>query len=262
MGTIVGTNGVFCYRPGPLRMMVVAATLFGFVVSATTAAPVVRQDDGRSRPLPDRMRSPGPDGMRGPGDRPQQMERRRRGSPPPLWKRFSADERAAVARFIEEHFPRMYLELERLRKNNPDRFAQRMKRIAPEVRRMMEMMEVNPERGALMIQERQLDIEIRHLAGRYRSMDEGPARSKLYNRIQKACGKAFDCRHERRALEIRGLEARIAELEQRHQHTAQMRDELINQELRERLGKLPPPKPKKETKTKARPKSKKQPKPD
>jgi DNA-directed RNA polymerase specialized sigma24 family protein len=51
----------------------------------------------------------------------------------------------------------------------------------------------------------------------------------------------FDSRHKRRELEIRGFEARIAELKQRHMQAAQMREQLINQELRERLDRPGPP---------------------
>ena len=157
------------------------------------------------------------------------------GPPRALWQRMTKPEQARMMTFVEEHFPRMYLELDGAKKNQPKRFAKRMGRIAPEMRRVMETMEVQPERGALMIQDRRLDIEMRRLARQYRVADDDESKSRLRQKLQDASGKAFDCQQQRRAMDIRELEARISELKQRHEEATQMREELVEQSVNERL---------------------------
>ncbi|MFQ5590674.1 MAG: hypothetical protein ACE5HE_05900, partial [Phycisphaerae bacterium] len=137
--------------------------------------------------------------------------------------------------FMQEHFPTMYLELERLKERHPQRFRRRMGRIAPEIRRIMELMENHPERAALMIQARRLDVDMRRLAGRYRHAEDEQTRKRVRKEFRELCGRAFDSRHKLRAIEIRELEARIAELKSRHDEAALMREKLIEQMLRERL---------------------------
>ena len=167
--------------------------------------------------------------------------RRRKPAGRGLWSRMSDDERAEFEVFMEEHFPKMYLEMEALRDRNPDGFDRRIGRIVYDIRQMMDLMETQPERGALMIQERQLKHQMRRQARRFHSAKKPKGREKAKDQFRELCAQSFDCRHQRREMEIRELEARIAELQLRHEEAATMRDELIDQEVEEHLLREPGP---------------------
>jgi hypothetical protein len=220
--------------------MGVLALATGLSGTATLAEPVPG-DEPRPGAARDRFeeRSARPDE----GRVRRKGERRRGGPPPGLWHRLSEEERAAIAAFVEERFPMMFLELERVRMRHPQRFERRMRRIAPEMREMMELMETHPERGALRIQERRLDIQKRHVASRYRSTDDPQKRERLREEFRRLCAESFDCRHQRRAIEIRELEARIKEFRQRHEEATRTRNRFIDREVRRRLGDPGGPRP-------------------
>lgn len=138
--------------------------------------------------------------------------------------------------FAQEHFPRMYEQLQRAEERSPKRFLRRMKKVVPHLLELMDIMETDPDRGALMIQERRLDMRIRQSASRYRSVGEEKQRSRLRRRIRESCAELFDSRQRRRALEILRLEARITELNDRHEETGAMREELIDRIVKEYVG--------------------------
>ncbi len=160
----------------------------------------------------------------------------RRGGPPAgLWKRMSEDERGELLGFIEQHFPTMFEELERTQGRHIDRFERRMKRIAPDMRHLMEAMDTHPKRAVLMIRERRLDIRIQRLTSKYHATQDQTKRRELRGEIRALFRKAVECRHDRRGVEIRELEERIAELKRRHQARAKAREKIIERELQERL---------------------------
>jgi len=167
--------------------------------------------------------------------RTRRADGRRPGAGGPLGNRLDPAQRELLRRFIEEHFPQMHVELERLRSEDPQKFMMRMRRIAPEMRRTMEVMEHDPERGALMIHERRLDMDLRRLARRYRHAQGDAQRERLRQRFREVCEEAIDCRHRRRAMEIRELEERITELKQRHAEADRLRDRLVREMVEERL---------------------------
>ena len=82
---------------------------------------------------------------------------------------------------MEEHFPKMYLEMQALQERNPDGFDRRIGRIVYDIRKMMDLMETQPERGALMIQERQLKHQMRWQARRYHSAKNPNGRDSTKN---------------------------------------------------------------------------------
>ena len=188
-------------------------------------------------------RPPGPGHRMGPGPREPEQRGEHPGPPPGLWRRMSEPERQRLEGFIEERFPRLYIELERDKEKNPRRAHKRMRRIAPEMLRLMETLEIHPERGTLMIQERRVDMEIRRRAQQYRSAKNEEKRTRLREKIDELCGQAFDYRRKRRALEIRELEVRLEELKQSHAQAAEMRKKLVKQEVRKRLGPPDAPEP-------------------
>lgn len=248
-------------RRAPVRAWVVALVAFGLGTQMALATMAEgRQPDpppedrrGSREPAEEPEASPPPrDEAPNPEDRlpppvPRPGARRHRPGPPPgLWRRMSEPERQRVVEFVEEHFPRLYIELEGHKERKPQAFARQMKRVVPEMLRLMEMMETHPERGTLMIQERRIDMEIRRVAQQYRSARKEGKRSRLRNKMRDLCAQAFDCRHRRRELEIRELEGRLEELKQRHAQAAEMRRKLIEQQVKARLDRpaIPPPRPK------------------
>ena len=164
---------------------------------------------------------------------------RGRGAGRGMWQRLTKEEREELNAFIEEHFPRLYIQIQD-RQENPQRGGRRFGRIIHEMLELMEMMQTDPERGGLMIQERRIQMDIHQIMRQHRSAKNEAKRERLRSELKELCASAFDIRHRRRALEIRELETRLDELKQRHEQAAKMRDKLIEQEVKERLS-LPSP---------------------
>jgi hypothetical protein len=180
-------------------------------------------------------------GQRGPGvgrdgGSPMRDDGGRPGRDGPPFQRLSDGERANVEAFINEHFPVLAVELDRVRQNNPRVFERRMARIAPEILRLMEVFQRDPQQGALLIRERRLDMELRLLGMRFRHANNDADRQRVRAQMGEAASELFDIRHERRAGEIRTLESRIRELKERHDQAARMREQTIEREVRDRLN--------------------------
>ena len=191
-----------------------------------TDKPVPQEQRGKTMP-PERLGPPrfgqnGP-GMGGPGGRPRP------------WGEVPEPERRQIERFVEEHFPRMYVELQRLKDGDEPRYMRRMTHIAPQMRQMMEAMRTDPQRGTLMIRERQLDFEIRQTVAQYHQAEDEAAKQRIRAHLEEVCGKVFDCRSERRQMEVRELEARLTELQTRLSESEKMRHALIRQRASELL---------------------------
>lgn len=192
-----------------------------------------RDDDGAG---PRRDGRPGPPGDRGPG-RPGPRERGGPGAPPrAMWSRMDEPEREHMESFMEEHFPKLVVELGKAEADNPRQFERRMNRIAPRIREVMDVMERDPERGVLLIKERRLDFEAMHLAAAVRRGDGEPDR--VRRRVRDLSCEMFDLRQQRRHLEIRKIEARLDELKARVAEAEAMRDKLIEKETAERLERI------------------------
>lgn len=178
----------------------------------------------------------------GPRGRPGGPEFERPASRPKPWSDLPEPERRQIERFMEEHFPRMYVELQKLKDRDEVRYARRMTRIAPQMRRIMEAMRTDPQRGALMVRERQIEFEIQQTIARFRSARDDAEKRRIREHLEGLVGKAFDCRNERRQMEVRELEARLSELQTRLSESEKMRPALIRQRVADMLEK-PAPKP-------------------
>jgi len=246
-----------------LAVVCLSAMLWAVSARAALAAPVAgTAQDSAAAPTEKPRHAPRP----APPEKQGRGPAKRADSAQPVWDSLSEDQRKALESFTQEHFPGMYLELKRLKEKNRKRFTERMRQVAPELQRMEQTLRDDPEQGSLMIQERQLDLEIRRLAAKFAAATDEDTKPALRKQIHKLCEKAFDCRHQRRALEIRELEARLTELKARHTRAAQMREQLVAQEVKERLEPPPPPKteeqpgPKKKEKAKEKGKVREKPK--
>lgn len=160
---------------------------------------------------------------------------------PRLWTDLPEEERRHVEKFIEDHFPRMFLELRRLEEESPRRYIFRMSRMAPQMRRIMDTIKVDPQRGALMVRERQIEMEIVQSAMLFRQSTDERTKSRLRARIEELAAQIFDIRHERRADEVRELETRLDLLRNRLTESQSMRTELIQRQVQQILTRPPPP---------------------
>jgi hypothetical protein len=156
------------------------------------------------------------------------------------WQKVPEKRRLEVLKFVEEHFPRMWVEMNRLHENQPDRFRQRMRRIFPAILHMMEVNKRDPQMGSLMIRERQLDMRIRQTAMKFHKAPNAGEKRKLRREIHDLVGEVFDVQLRRRALEITSLESRLLELKGRLSGQKEMRDDLIQQRTQRLLKKKPP----------------------
>jgi hypothetical protein len=143
---------------------------------------------------------------------------------------------------MEDHFPRLYVEMQRLKDRDEDRYSQRMTRIAPQMRKIMETMRTDPQRGTLMIRERKIEFEIQQTIARFRGAKDDETRVRFREHLDELVSKSFDCRNERRQMEVRELEARLGELHNRLSESEKMRPELIRERVSELLKRrLPRP---------------------
>ena len=230
------------------------------VAHAQEAKPGRKRATGPDADSPPRREHPGfaPDKMRdgrgpglnlpGGGDRPRRFDGqggpggpRRRGFGPPLdrWEELTDDRKHRVENFIKEHFPSLFVELQRLGDRNPHAYERRMARIGPRMLELAEMARANPQRGALAIRERQLDLRIRKLARDYRHSSEDQDRRRIRKKMRDLCSDVFDCQLDRRALEVGELEARLAELKERLAENKRMREELIDRSVKKVLDAPP-----------------------
>jgi hypothetical protein len=164
----------------------------------------------------------------------------RNDGPPFQWRQMPEPERQKLKHFIEEHFPRLALELDGLRERAPQRFERRMMRIGADMRRLMEMVERDPQRGLTMIRERQVAIQLRQLVTEYHDSSDDARRAELRGKIADAVSREFQVRMERRKAEVRQMETRLAELRGRLAETDSLREDLISRRVRELLEKPPP----------------------
>ncbi len=221
---------------------VTAACVLGLVpMERADAQPPARtarevSDEGREPPDLDDDESPRPGRW---GHPPEGRPRGMMGGPR-RWQLWPEAERKQVESFMEESFPRLYVELQRLHDAEPARYARRMTMIGPQMRKIMETLRSDPRLGAVMIRERQIEMEIRQTAARYRRATDEAAKKRLRVQVEELAGKAFDCRHERRELEIKELEARLTVLKDRLSQAESMRPGLIRQRVSKLLEHPPP----------------------
>ena len=164
---------------------------------------------------------------------------------PPLdddrpWLALPREERSELLAFMREHFPAVAEELEYLKEDRPELFERRLRRMAPEFRRLMDIMRSDPQRGQLMIQERKLDLRIRLVVRQVHLVDDNSQKAELREQLRELLGEAFDCRLKRRELEVRSLEARIAELKAELSSLTVRRERIIERQLEDFQEDAPP----------------------
>jgi len=177
----------------------------------------------------------------GPRGRPGGSEFGRPAGRPRPWSDLPEPERRQIERFMEEHFPRMYVQMQKLKDGDEARYARRMTQIAPQMRHILEEMRTDPQRGTLMVRERQIEFEIQQSIARFRNAKDDAAKRRIREHLEGLVGKMFDFRNERRQMEVHELEARLSELQTRLSESQKMRPALIRQRVEDMLEKPAPP---------------------
>ncbi len=189
--------------------------------------PPPRGPDAR-RPGRDLLPPPGPGGPRPP-----------RGPRPPSWREMSDKQRGELHHFMDEHFPRMVVELDRLKESAPKRYERRMERVAPEMRRLMDIGERDPHRATVMIRERQVGLQLQQLARNYQAASEDDEKARIRKSVRELASQEFDNRLERRNMEVRQLETKLAELKSRLSEMESVREDMLDRRTRELLERKP-----------------------
>jgi len=176
-----------------------------------------------------------PRAMREPTERARRAGPDRRGPKATPWKEMSETDRKAVTNFMHEHFPRMEVEMDRLKAEAPLRYERRMERVAPEMRRLMAAKEKDPRRASVLIRERQMGLQLQQMATDYHAADDESAKERIRKSIRELASEEFDTRRERRNQEVRQLETKLDELKSRLAEMESVRDEMLDKRTREIL---------------------------
>jgi hypothetical protein len=150
-------------------------------------------------------------------------------------------ERKAVMNFMQEHFPRMVVELDQLKESAPQRYERRMERVAPEMRRLMDARERDPHHATVLIRERQVGLQMQQLARSYHAAGDDEEKARIRKSVRDLASQEFDNRLERRNMEVRQLETKLAELKSRLSEMESVREDMLDRRTRELLERKPRP---------------------
>lgn len=153
----------------------------------------------------------------------------------PVDREAFADEVERVQAFLKEHFPERLRELKAFRAENPEGFRRRLAQIVPRMRRMMSMLERNPEAGKLMIHQEQLEMEIHKRVEMYFETTDSAKLRDLRREIRRLVEEKFDVRLKLRDQEVQRLERRLDAVKKQLERDVDQRDERIRQ-IVEELG--------------------------
>ena len=152
------------------------------------------------------------------------------------WSRMSEAEKEELEAFVKKEFPEVWAELEADKAKKPRVYNKQMERLAPELVPLMDQRDANPERAGLSIRERQLQFSIQRRVSDYLSEEDEAKQAALEQEIAALVKERFEVRQNRRWLDIRGLEERVARLKQLHVEKNENRDRIIGRELNDLLN--------------------------
>lgn len=169
------------------------------------------------------------------------------------WRHMSAQERRRFELFVERSFPEVWNELQSQRERDPRAYNKRMERLAVELMPIFEEQAENADRAAILIREKQLEMRIQEVVAEFMLAKDEPARAKARALLIDLVGKLFDAVEERRTLDIRRLEERLAVLKQRVAENSRDRDTIIARQVELHLNPTPDPEDAAKTKPGAKP---------
>ena len=143
------------------------------------------------------------------GRRPRRHDGAGRADRPPV--ELGPEQREQLLAFVAEHFPFLHERLSDEAAADRPAASRLIRRLWP----LYETCQRDPELGGLLVAEHKLEFRIRQAVRRYGGTDDQAARDDLRNELEKLLREQFDVQTERRALELRELEARLAEQKRR-----------------------------------------------
>ncbi len=141
-----------------------------------------------------------------------------------------------VMKFLKEHYPRMHERLAELQDRDPRAFHRQMMRMLPRLPELMGILERNPKLGKLMIEEHQLEMDIRDATMEYHRARTEATPAQMKERLRELIGKQFDIRQEKLQLMISEMERELARKKEQLSEQAAKKDEVIKRELERRLS--------------------------
>ena len=126
-------------------------------------------------------------------------------------------------------------ELQRLRRENRREFFMRMREIMPEMRRLIEMRERDPEGFERTIHERHIEHRAMRLAQEAREA-EGDRHEELIEQVRRHLDELFEVRMRDRDTRIEQLEHELERLRHEQEQRRDQRGELIERRLAELMG--------------------------
>ena len=133
----------------------------------------------------------------------------------------------------------MALELDGLRERAPRHYERRMTGVGAEMRRLMDILDHDPQHGLSMIRERQMAIQIRQLVMEYHHASDDNQRDALSRKIADVVAQEFQVRMERRGGDVRQMETKLAALKSRLSEMETLRNDIIARRVRDLLEKQP-----------------------
>lgn len=169
------------------------------------------------------------------------------------WRHMSAQERRRFELFVERSFPEVWNELQPQRERDARAYNKRMERLAVELMPIFEEQAENADRAEILIREKHLEMRIQEIVAEYMLTKDESARAKSRALLIDLVGKLFDAVEERRILDIRRLEERLAVLKQRVAENSRDRDSIIARQVELHLNPTPAPEDAAKTKPGAKP---------
>ena len=160
-----------------------------------------------------------------------------------LWQRMSERERDELKSFIAEHYPERYDDMLELEETDPEMFSRQLGRMLPEMMKMHELSQDDPELFEVRIAEHRTEYELRRLARRYRHAADEGQREEFRGLMRPLVERQFDLRQQRMEFEIVHLEQRIQSLRQNMERRAEDREAEIIRAIEQILHEGPRHKP-------------------
>lgn len=139
-------------------------------------------------------------------------------------------------KFLKQHYPQMHERLQRLRESDPRGFYRQLMRIAPRMPELIDLIETRPELAKMMIEEHQLEMDIRDEMLRHARAKSDDMRAEAKQRLHELVSRQFDVRQNRLKAIIADLERELEQKKKALEERASKKDQIIELEVQRRLN--------------------------
>lgn len=157
----------------------------------------------------------------------------------------AVEDPAAMRRFVDEHLPRLAERLREMEAHDPEAGGRMLRRLGPRLRETMGMRGRSPETFSARVEELRLSLDMVEEARRVRRAieTEGPQSERAIEArrsLRTLAEQHFDAQARVQQIEVRELEAHVAELRAEIERKAQERDAAIDRRVEDLVRDLPP----------------------